>query len=244
MRDVEKQVPTGPPETGTPPAGGFSRREFLKGSSAAAVATALATSGTEAQAQDTKPNVAPAKPQKITLNVNGKDHAVTVEPRTLLLTVLRNQLNLTGCKDIDERDAAGADTVMIDGKPVLAGSRLAIECQGKKIKTVESLSNGENDRRGHRRLRQARCHAMRHVHAGLRDGHAGLPRQKPERHAQRNPKRPGRQHLPLRDLRRHYQMRPRTGERRCVMAREVAWKPHGSNNDLIGTEVVAVGRRR
>ncbi len=143
MRDVEKQVPTGPPETGTPPAGGFSRREFLRGSSAAAVATALATSGAEAEAQDTKPNVAPAKPQKITLNVNGKDHAVTVEPRTLLLTVLRNQLNLTGCKDIDERDAAGADTVMIDGKPVLAGSRLAIECQGKKIKTVESLRNGD-----------------------------------------------------------------------------------------------------
>ncbi len=143
MRDVDKQVPTGPPETGTPPAGGFSRREFLKGSSAAAVATALATAGAEAQAQDTKPNVAPAKPQKITLNVNGKDHTVTVEPRTLLLTVLRNHLNLTGCKDIDERDAAGADTVLIDGKPVLAGSRLAIECQGKKIKTVESLRNGE-----------------------------------------------------------------------------------------------------
>jgi aerobic-type carbon monoxide dehydrogenase small subunit (CoxS/CutS family) len=115
----------------------------LKGSSAAAVATALATSGNEAEAQQTKANVAPARPQKITLNVNGQDHEVTVEPRTLLLTVLRNHLNLTGCKDIDDRDAAGADTVMIDGKPVLAGSRLAIECVGKKIKTVESLRNGD-----------------------------------------------------------------------------------------------------
>ncbi len=57
--------------------------------------------------------------------------------------MLRNHLNLTGCKDVDDRDAAGADTVMIDNKPVLAGSRLAIECVGKKIKTVESLRNGD-----------------------------------------------------------------------------------------------------
>ena len=141
MRDVEKQTPAHPPQSGGPPGGGFNRRDFLKGSGAAAVATALATS--EAEAVQVKPNVAAAKPQEITLNVNGKDHKVTVEPRTLLLNVLRNQLNLTGCKDVDDRDAAGADTVMIDGKAVLAGSRLAIECVGKKIKTVESLRNGD-----------------------------------------------------------------------------------------------------
>lgn len=142
MRDVEKQAAANPPVQ-RPPDGNFNRRDFLKGSSAAAVATALATSAVEAQEKQTKPNVVAAKAQKITLNVNGKDHEVTAEPRTLLLTVLRNQLNLTGCKDVDDRDAAGADTVMIDGKPVLAGSRLAIECAGKKIKTVESLRNGD-----------------------------------------------------------------------------------------------------
>lgn len=142
MRDVEKQVPAHPAEP-KPPDSHFNRRDFLKGSSAAAVATALATSGTEAQAQQLKANVVSAAPQKLTLNVNGKDHEVTAEPRTLLLTVLRNQLNLTGCKDIDDRDAAGADTVIIDDKPVLAGSRLAIECVGKKIRTVESLRNGD-----------------------------------------------------------------------------------------------------
>ena len=42
-----------------------------------------------------------------------------------------------------DRDVAGADTVIIDDKPVLAGSRLAIECVGKKIRTVESLRNGD-----------------------------------------------------------------------------------------------------
>jgi aerobic-type carbon monoxide dehydrogenase small subunit (CoxS/CutS family) len=142
MRDVEKQVPARPPEQ-KPPDGHFNRRDFLKGSSAAAVATALASSAAEAQAQQTRANVVAAAPQKITLNVNGKDHDVTAEPRTLLLTVLRNQLNLTGCKDVDDRDIAGADTVIIDDKPVLAGSRLAIECVGKKIRTVESLRSGD-----------------------------------------------------------------------------------------------------
>jgi xanthine dehydrogenase YagT iron-sulfur-binding subunit len=140
MRDRDNKAPQSPAGPGQP--AGFNRRDFLKGSSAAAVATALATSGEEAQAQQPRANVAPAAPQKIKLNVNGKDHEVTVEPRTLLLNVLRNQLNLTGCKDVDDRDAAGADTVIIDDKPVLAGSRLAIECVGKKIRTVESLRNG------------------------------------------------------------------------------------------------------
>jgi xanthine dehydrogenase YagT iron-sulfur-binding subunit len=128
-----------PDETRPGPA--FNRRDFLKGSGAAVAATAVATAAHETVAQDQqqRSRVAPAAPQKITLNVNGKDHQVTVEPRTTLLDVLRNQLNLTGCKDVDERSAAGADTVLIDGKATLAGSRFAIELKGKKITTVESL---------------------------------------------------------------------------------------------------------
>ena len=121
----------------------FSRRDFLKGSAAAATATAVATQGPEeAAAANLKTNVFAATAQNVTLNVNGKNHTVKVEPRVTLLHVLRNSLNLTGCKEVDERSADGADTVMIDGKAVLAGSRLAIECEGKKIRTVESLRQG------------------------------------------------------------------------------------------------------
>ncbi|HUG90911.1 MAG TPA: 2Fe-2S iron-sulfur cluster-binding protein [Planctomycetaceae bacterium] len=129
----------------TRPGPGFSRRDFLRGSGAAVAATAVATAARETVAQDQQQQsrVAPAAPQKITLNVNGKDHQVTVEPRTTLLDVLRNQLNLTGCKEVDERSAAGADTVLVDGKATLAGSRFAIELKGKKIQTVESLRTGE-----------------------------------------------------------------------------------------------------
>ncbi len=122
----------------------FSRRDFLKGSAAAATATAMATQGSEeTQAATLKTNVFAAAAQNVTLNVNGKNHTVKVEPRVTLLHVLRNILNLTGCKEVDDRSADGADTVMIDGKAVLAGSRLAIECEGTKIQTVESLRSGE-----------------------------------------------------------------------------------------------------
>ena len=122
----------------------FSRRDFLKGSAAAATATAVATQGPEeAAAANLKTNVFAATAQNVTLNVNGKNHTVKVEPRVTLLHVLRNSLNLTGCKEVDERSADGADTVMIDGKAVLAGSRLAIECEGKKIRIVESLRQGD-----------------------------------------------------------------------------------------------------
>ncbi|MEX0718920.1 MAG: (2Fe-2S)-binding protein [Planctomycetaceae bacterium] len=123
---------------------GFNRREFLKGSGAAVAATALAVSDREGFAQENaQPGVASAAPQSVTLNINGKDHTVKVEPRVTLLDVLRDDLNLTGAKDTDDRDATGCDTVLIDGKAVLAGSRLAIQCQGQKIRTVESLRNGD-----------------------------------------------------------------------------------------------------
>jgi len=122
---------------------GFNRRDFLKGSGAAVAATAMATATEEAQAQEQKSNVA-SGPTKITLNVNGHDHTLTLEPRVTLLDALRNDLNLTGAKEVDDTTASGADTVMIDGKAVLASSRLAIECQGKKITTVESLRNGND----------------------------------------------------------------------------------------------------
>jgi len=125
---------------------GFNRRDFLRGSGAAVAATAVATSATESEAQQTNAaaKVVPAAPVDVTLSVNGKQHTVKVEPRVTLLDVLRNDLNLTGCKDVDDNSASGADTVLIDGKAVMASSRLAIECDGKEITTVESLRNGDD----------------------------------------------------------------------------------------------------
>lgn len=118
---------------------GFARREFLKGTGAAMAATALATQSAEAQKDAKKSAKVAAGPTKIKLNVNGKDHEVTVEPRYTLQDVLRIDLNLTGSKDICDAGCIGACTVLLDGKPVSACSKLAIECAGQKITTAESL---------------------------------------------------------------------------------------------------------
>ena len=121
-----------------------SRRAFLKGSSAAVAAGAVVAGAPKTdQAAPKRKNVYRPEPVKISLKVNGREHSVTVEPRVTLLEVLRNDLNLTGCKEVDQNTASGADTVLIDGKAVLASARLAIECQGKDIRTVESLRDGD-----------------------------------------------------------------------------------------------------
>ncbi len=120
----------------------FNRRDFLKGSGAAMAATALATAQ-ETRAADDKPAGPSSAARNVTLNVNGKDYTVNVEPRVTLLSALRDDLNFTGCKDVDERSIAGADTVMIDGKAALAGQMFAVACEGKKITTVEALRKGD-----------------------------------------------------------------------------------------------------
>ncbi|MFQ5733152.1 MAG: (2Fe-2S)-binding protein, partial [Planctomycetaceae bacterium] len=121
---------------------GVSRRDFLKGSGAAVAATAVVSAATEAVAETRTANLVAAKPTEITLNINGKDQRVTVEPRSILLDVLRNDLHLTGGKDVCDTTNCGACTVTIDGKATYACSRTVMECVGKKIRTVESLSDG------------------------------------------------------------------------------------------------------
>jgi xanthine dehydrogenase YagT iron-sulfur-binding subunit len=118
------------------PRSGFSRRDFIKGSGAAAAATALQAQVAAAQ----QPGVQVVSGQTtITLDVNGKSRQVKVEPRTTLLDVLRYQLDLTGAKPICNDGSSGGATVLIDGKPMQANIMLAMQAVGKKIQTVESL---------------------------------------------------------------------------------------------------------
>lgn len=124
-------------------ASGFSRRDFLKGSSAVAAATALSSQQVEAQQAETAVR---SGPQIVTLTVNGAVHRVTVEPRTTLLEALRYELDLTGAKPVSTYDgASGASTVLIDGKPKMASTTLAIACDGKTIETVENLGGRNPD---------------------------------------------------------------------------------------------------
>lgn len=123
----------------------FSRRDFLRGSSAVAAAASLATAATTADAQQSAGVAIVSGATEISLDVNGKSHKVSVEPRTTLLDVLRYQLDLTGAKPVSGDGSSGAATVMVDGKPLCASTLLALACVGRKIQTVESLGGAKPD---------------------------------------------------------------------------------------------------
>ncbi|HWR37445.1 MAG TPA: (2Fe-2S)-binding protein [Clostridia bacterium] len=128
---------------------GLSRRSFLKlGAATAAVQIAgprmVAIGGKEV------PVYGPGK-VPVTLEVNGKKLSADLEPSTTLLDALRDRFNLTGAKRVCDRGECGACTVIMDGRAVYACQTLAIDAQGKKIKTVESLvlQEGAGARGGH-----------------------------------------------------------------------------------------------
>ncbi len=122
--------------------GGTSRREFFRTVGAGGLAGAvIAGAAGDAEAQ-APPALGPGE-VPITLTINGQRHQVRVEPRVTLLDALRTRLDLTGQKRVCDRGACGACTVIVDGRTVYSCSVLAIEAQGKNIRTVEGLAQGD-----------------------------------------------------------------------------------------------------
>ncbi|MCF2527946.1 (2Fe-2S)-binding protein [Yinghuangia soli] len=78
----------------------------------------------------------------ITLDVNGEQHEILVEPRRTLVDVLRHDLGLTGTHVGCEHGICGACTVLADGKPVRACLMFAAQAEGTALRTVESLGDG------------------------------------------------------------------------------------------------------
>jgi aerobic carbon-monoxide dehydrogenase small subunit len=80
----------------------------------------------------------------ISLQVNDTSHAVEVEPRTLLVELLREHLRLTGTHVGCDTSQCGACTVWVDGKSVKSCTMLAVEADGAVVTTIEGLStNGQ-----------------------------------------------------------------------------------------------------
>jgi xanthine dehydrogenase YagT iron-sulfur-binding subunit len=131
------------PTLSTPkqPKSAFSRRGFLQGTGVAGGAIGLLEQDAQAQALSSGQAVGPAE-VPITLNINGKDMKVSVEPRMTLLDTLRQKLDLTGAKRVCDRGTCGACTVIVNSKVSYACSILAIDAVGKKIETIESLTSG------------------------------------------------------------------------------------------------------
>ena len=124
-----------------PPRFSVSRRDFLKTAGISSLAASVAGVA-EAEAQTGSAAVVGPGEVPVQLMVNGKRLDLRIEPRVTLLDALRNRADLTGNKRVCDRGACGACTMIVDGRTVYSCSTLAIEVQGKQIRTVDGLANG------------------------------------------------------------------------------------------------------
>ena len=99
----------------------------------------------------------------LTLNVNGRDHAMRVEPRRTLVDAIRDECGQTGTHIGCEHGVCGACTVLVDGEPVRSCLVLAVQVDGAQVTTVEGLAR--DDGRGGQALHPVQeafreCHAL------------------------------------------------------------------------------------
>ncbi len=129
-----------------PPSGSKpTRRTFLRstGTSAAAALVAARVPASASPAPKPPPgapegpNVQGAVP--VTLRINGKTHALRVDPRTSLLDCLRETVALTGTKKGCDHGQCGACTVHVNGRRVISCLTLAVMHDGEEITTIEGL---------------------------------------------------------------------------------------------------------
>ena len=116
-----------------------SRRAFLKTVSASSIAAGVIAPG-DAAAQGPTPAGPGNVP--IRLTIDGQTRSLEVEPRVTLLDAMRDRLDITAQKRVCDRGSCGACTVLVDGKTAYACTLLAIDVQGKAIRTVASLAQG------------------------------------------------------------------------------------------------------
>ncbi len=77
--------------------------------------------------------------KQITVTVNGAQHTAEVEPRLLLVHLIREVLNLTGTHIGCDTSSCGACTILLDGKSVKSCTMLAVQANGKSITTIEGM---------------------------------------------------------------------------------------------------------
>jgi xanthine dehydrogenase YagT iron-sulfur-binding subunit len=135
-----KTVPPPPPLTVD-----SSRRGFMQSAVLVVGATQLTLGHAEPVVTAPPVVAAPAVVARraYTLNINGKDHQLTLEPRVTLLDALRETVGLTGTKKGCDRGQCGACTVLVDGRRINSCLTLAIMHQGAQITTIEGLANGD-----------------------------------------------------------------------------------------------------
>ena len=81
--------------------------------------------------------------KELSVTINGIQYELSVEPKTLLVELLRNELGLTGTKVACASGSCLACTVLVDGKAVKSCSILALQVNGKSVLTIEGLADGD-----------------------------------------------------------------------------------------------------
>lgn len=135
-------------------ASGVSRRSFIRTMGASAAAASLANT-TESiarehaaqpgddgkKAADSGPLTFGPGPREVSFTINDSSHTIEIEPSTTLLEMLRYQLNLSGTKEVCDRGACGACSVLVGGKLVASCMMLAADAAEEPIVTVENLDS-------------------------------------------------------------------------------------------------------
>lgn len=81
--------------------------------------------------------------EEIKIRINGEDYELTIDPRTTLLRLLREELDITGPKQNCDGGACGACTVLVNGKAVKSCLVLALQVDGMEVTSIEGLAQGE-----------------------------------------------------------------------------------------------------
>lgn len=95
-------------------------------------------------ASDHKTAPVPTPAGLIRLTINEKDYSLNVEPEWTLYHLIHDRMGLLGSKQFCDRGACGSCTVILEGRPILSCMTLAIECDGKRIETIEGIAQKDH----------------------------------------------------------------------------------------------------
>ena len=114
-----------------------SRRAIIAGAATASIAMGMPSAATAQSQQSVSGTAAFSVP--VNLTVNGTRHALTLDPRTTVLDMLREHLDLTGTKKGCDQGQCGACTVLVEGRRINSCLTFAVMYDGAQITTIEGL---------------------------------------------------------------------------------------------------------
>ena len=141
----------------------------------------------------------------ITLNINGRDYPIRVEARKTLVDAIRDDCGQTGTHIGCEHGVCGTCTVIVDDEAVRSCLMFAVQAEGKKIRTVEGLADGDELIGAAARLHRKSRPAMRLLHAGLPDARDQCAGEKSAHRRRGTARRARLEPLPLHRLSEHHQ---------------------------------------